>query len=226
MVRNRKRNDKNADGTTMKRKSQKLGLKGVLREEYRVPFMNQVFDWCHTATEICVLGSSLFLYNTNVACDDERTLNYFNLTVADGCKIIKNCFDAVLQANCRTLPAGFLEIVQRADPELNNFENWPVRSALNNALNALKTQYITNVRNNLYMHCFTRLKQFFLILQFEANMQLQDDEKITDLDVRNATKELVLGTVVQNRTPYVDYLLGYAYLIGVPHEQPFKDFVK
>lgn len=225
MARQRKRSDLNPDGTKMDKKSQKCGLKSILREQYHETFIEQVKLWCHTATQICVLGSSLFLFEVNSHCDND--VHYFNQSNALGRQLINQCFDRVLRANCNTLPDQFLQIAYDADPEFRYLEAWPERGAINNALNQLKTQYVTNVRNNLVVHCFTRVKQFFILKQHEYNEQLQDNPaaRITDLDVRQATKELVLGTAVRNPGANVDALLDEAYLIGIPHDRPFKNYI-
>lgn len=226
MGRNRKRNCKDADGNKMREKSQKCGLRSVLRPEFRERFSKQVYDWCHSATQIVVLGSLLVLYEVNKACDDANE-EFFQRDDTVGCKFINYCFGLVLRDYCVHSPLEFREIVVRANPEMNYVDNWPALAALGNAFNTLKDLYITNVKNNLNTWCFTRMRQFFRMKQYEWNEGLPEGlPRISDLDVRNATKELVLGTAVQNRTDFVDLLLEQAHMIGVPPEQIFKDFVR
>lgn len=229
MARNRRWQICAPDGTVIKTndKSQKCGLGRLLRKKFRGPFTHKVYEMCYAATEICALGSMYFLYKANDACEYENTLDYFDKSQKEAENEIKRCFHSVLQDNCTQLEREFLGIMIRGRPALNNIRNWPAQSALGNALNSLKTQYITNVKTNLKRWCYKRMMQFFLLKRYQLNNDLPVEQHITELDVRNATKELVFGTLVHNRTANVDVLLEEAYLIGVPRNrnETFKYFV-
>lgn len=197
---------------TGQHKAVKLALKSILRPQYRDAFVQQVEDWCLSATAITVLASLFFLQRCNEAYDNEHH-EYF---LANGFDIIKECFNSVLNSKKHLLPIGFRHLIHIAVP---NFE-WPDLGGMGNAFNAMVDLYKTNVKNNIRKHSYNRIKKFFTLKRFELNA---NGHNISDIDVKNATKSIMFQGIVA--TPNVDRLLQEAPMIGIPMGVRFVDFV-
>lgn len=191
----------------------KLSFRSILRVEYRDEFVAHVNLWCHEATTISVLGSLLFLFKTNTAFDNGDH-NYFH---GNGKTIIRECFKSVLRENTHTLPFAFRQMVEETVP---NFQ-WPERHGMANSFNYLVDQYTTNVKNNIKVWSYSRIKTFFTMQRYELNLF---GHNITDIDVKNATKAVMFNNITP--TENVNRLLQQAQIIGVPIGERLCDLVR
>lgn len=198
-----------------KSKSVKRSLNSVLRTEYREVFPALVYNLCHSATIISVLASLLFLYKTNRAFDDDDQQFFYG----NGIGTIKQCFNSVLNGKQHTLPFAFRQLVER----VRGFD-WPQLNGMGNAFNSLVDQYITNVKNNLKVPCYSRIKIFFTLQRYELNL-VAGANTITEMDVKNATKSVMFNNV-PTPTPNVQRLLQQAAMIGIPVGENFCDIVR
>lgn len=181
---------------------------------YRHAFVQWVTEQCHTATIITVLSSLLFLFKNNYAFDKDD----YAFFTGSGYKTIENCFLHVLDDKQREhLPDEFRRIITRAVP---NFR-WPQRKGMGNAFNLLVEQYKTNVKNNIRIWAYSRIKKFFKLKQFELNLF---EKNVTDIDVKNATKCVMFNNIAE-KSENVEELLTHAQMIGVPVGQKFIDIV-
>lgn len=139
-------------------------------------------------------------------------------------EVIGECFNSVLQEKYHTLPLAFRRTVEQACHDFLRPENWPTREGMGNAFNYLVTQYITNVRNNLKVWAFSRIKKFFTLKRFELNLNRQDN-LISELDVKRATKIVMFQSRVE-RNENIDLLLNEAAGIGLPIHENFQDLVR
>ncbi|XP_031618447.1 uncharacterized protein LOC116337743 isoform X2 [Contarinia nasturtii] len=223
----RRKRAKNGRSTSLK-----MTLNQVLREEYRAPFIDQVTYWCLSATMITTLASLLFLFKANKAFDDENvrffkgesdeyTNDEFNKYVNG---VIGECFTSVLQENYHKLPLAFRRTVEQACPDFLCPENWPAREGMGNAFNHLITQYITNVKNNIRVWAFSRIKKFFTLRRYELNLNRQGN-LITELDVKRATKIVMFQSRVE-RNANIDLLLNEAAGIGLPINVHFQNLIR
>lgn len=196
-------------------RAQKLSLNSILKEDFREAFTGRVASWCETATIISVLASLLFLYKNNKAFDDGDQ-RFFE---GNGDQVISDCFNSILNANKHRLPFEFRQWVESTVP---NFQ-WPALDALHNAFNYIVTQYTTNVKNNLKIWCYSRIKTFFKLRRHQMNL-MDDQLNITDIDVTNATKAVLFNNVIP--TENVNMLLHQARMIGIPVGQKLCDVVR
>lgn len=194
-------------------KAVKLSLRSILREEYRDDFVSHCNLWCHEATTISVLSSLLFLFKSNTAFDEDNQI-FFN---ANGNVIIRECFVSVLHGETHKLPFAFRRIVEETVP---NFQ-WPARHGMQNAFNYLIDQYTTNVKNNIKVWSYSRIRTFFKLQQYELNLF---GHNITDIDVKNATKTVMFNNITP--TENVNRLLQQAQMIGIPIGQKLCDLVR
>lgn len=95
---------------------------------------------------------------------------------------------------------------------------------MGNAFVTLYEKYTTNVKNNIIVWSYSRIKTFFALRRYEMNLL---GHSITDIDVKNATKATAF-TMFNNIVPTdnVNRLLEHARVIGIPNGQNFCEFVR
>lgn len=177
----------------------KCCFKSIVKKRYQELLTHIFYQRSFEMTKTSSLASLLLLYKVNQAVDTNND-DFFN---QDGAKLIRDTFDEVLAENFNNpekpqMPPEFRQWVHQeiADP---NFV-WPSGKILARSLWYFKTTYITSVKNNMVVHCQTRIKYFLRMQCFKMNLEIPDDPNIPDnkanpnkyneIDVRNTIKAL------------------------------------
>lgn len=167
----------------------KISAKTAIKAEFHdivLPWIAQKSIEC---TKICELASLLFLNKVRAKFDEADWAFFAN---SDGVHIIEGCFYAVLGKNKENedmLPEFRTEFEQ-VDGE--NRMQWPNNDYFGNLTKYLYQQYARNVTTNLSTHQQKRVKQYFKLVAYRHNNNVDGGNDgpnrtvIDDFDIKNA----------------------------------------
>jgi hypothetical protein len=161
-----------------------MGLRELIRDEYRDQFVECLSKRSVMATKICVLASHLFLYRMKLCYETGSTSFHED----DGSDIIKRCFYAVLHKNKEKENMGpeFRAFFEGLDAEHRTA--WPNNDNFGNSFKYLIRMYVTNVENNLNTHAKARCRQYLRVRAMEFNFEnenVPDAELFDETDIKN-----------------------------------------
>lgn len=196
----------------------KLSLRSIVNKEFAARLKQHFFERSVAMTHIAYLASLLFLFKVNSAQD----ATFFQ---QNGEKVVRDCFSDVTYKKVGNLPQEFRNMVE-GDMD---FEGWPGRENVANGFEYFVTMYITNIINNLVIHCECRLRYFLRMECYKWNLYLGWD-MFNNIDVLNTIKDVMKDQDWTNDNAYRQMkkkiLLRSLTHIGFPPNVNIKYFVK
>lgn len=165
----------------------KCSLITILRKDYVDNIQAYISNASLQSSKICVLASLLFLHKVQSAFDNKNMDDKMRFFADGDDRTIKNCFYGVLSnyiAKNEFMDPEFRTLAENIDDE-HQF-TWPNNSYFGNAFGELMTTYITNVKNNLNMHCKKRLTQYLKMRVFLHNQGDFHLFRYDSQDIKNA----------------------------------------
>lgn len=214
----------------------KCALKTIVKKPYQDYLTAVFFNRSFELTKLSFLASAYLLYKVNTAVD-QNDRQFFE---QDSDKLIRHIFDAVSSENigdATKMEPEFRAMVEQhiGDP---NFQ-WPSKSYLSRSFEYYITTYKTNVKNNLIIHCQTRVRYFLRMQCFEMNLNerrenngiVNEANEYDDTDILNTMKALFNNEDWtegdENRKDKLHTLRNKVIELGFPDEWFYlKAFVK